>query len=89
MDEVREEHAGYLPMSTRQPVVEMMDPMMVEVMRSKTPAERLAIAFRMWRSVRVMLRGVLQQEHPEWSDEMTNQEIARRISHGEVSLVGQ
>ena len=32
-------------MSTRQPVVEMMDPMMVEVMRSKTPAERLVIAF--------------------------------------------
>ncbi len=76
-------------MNTRQPVVEVMDPMMVEVMRSKLPEERLAIAFRMWNSARVMLRGVLQQEHPDWNDEEIDREIARRISHGEVSRVEQ
>ena len=31
-------------MTSRQPVVEMIDPMMVEILRDKTPAERLAIA---------------------------------------------
>ena len=74
-------------MSTRQPVVEMMDPAMVEILRSKTPAERLAIAFRMWESARVMIRGVLGQQHPEWSDERIHRELARRMSHGEVDRV--
>jgi len=76
-------------MDNREPVVEVMDPLMVEVMRNKTPQERLAIAFRMWNSARVMLRGVLRQEHPEWNDEAIDREIARRISHGEVSRVEQ
>ena len=76
-------------MGRRQPVVELMDPMMVEVLRSKTPAERLAIAFGMWRSARVMIRGALRQEHPEWSDDQINHELARRMSHGEVDRAGE
>ena len=76
-------------MSTREPVVEVMDPMMVEVMRSKTPAERLAIAFRMWDSARVMITGNIRQMHPEWSDEEVSHELARRMSHGEIDRVGK
>jgi len=72
-------------MASRQPVLEMIDEMMVDVLRTKTPAERLSIATGMWESARVMIRGVLRQEHPEWSDDAINQEIARRISHGKVS----
>jgi hypothetical protein len=43
----------------------------------------------MWESARVMIRGVLRQEHPDWSDEAIDREIARRISHGEVDHVGE
>lgn len=32
----------------RRPVVEILDPMIVEILRQKAPAERLAQAFRMW-----------------------------------------
>jgi hypothetical protein len=74
-------------MNNRQPVVEVMDEMMVDVLREKTEAERLKIAFGMWETARVMIGGVLRQEHPEWSEDAINQEIARRISHGEVSHV--
>ena len=76
-------------MTPRQPVVEIIDEMMVDLLRRKTPAERLNIASGMWESARVMIRGVLRQEHPEWSDEMIVQEIARRISHGKVNHVGE
>ena len=71
-------------MTSRQTVVEMMDPMMVEIMRNKTPAERLAIACGMWESARVIIGGTVRQQHPDWSEETVNQEIARRISHGIV-----
>ena len=54
-------------MSTREPVVEMMDPAMVEVMRNKRPAERLAIAFEMWESARVMIAANVRRVHPGWS----------------------
>jgi len=71
-------------MSIREPVVEMMDPMMVEVMRDKTPFERLAISFHMWNSARVMISGSIRQMHPDWSDGEVNHELARRMSHREV-----
>jgi hypothetical protein len=71
-------------MNSRQPVAEMMDPMMIEILRSKTPAERLAIACGMWESARTMIGGTVRQQHPEWSEQRVNEEIARRISHGLV-----
>ena len=66
-------------MSTRQPVVEVMDPMMVEVMRSKTPAERLAITFRMWESARVMVLANVRRQNPDWSEDEIEREVATRM----------
>jgi hypothetical protein len=66
-------------MSTRQPVVEVMDPRMVEIMRSKTPAERLAIAFRMWDSARVMVLANVRRQNPDWSEDQIQQEVAARM----------
>jgi hypothetical protein len=71
-------------MTTRRPVVEIMDAMMVDVLRKKTPAERLKIAFGMWKTARVIIRGALIQQHPDWTDDQINREIATRISHGVV-----
>jgi hypothetical protein len=61
-----------------------MDPVMVEILRQKTEVERLRIAGNMWRSARTILRGAIRTEHPDWSVEQVNREIARRISHGVV-----
>lgn len=64
---------------------EMLDDTMADILRQKTEVERLAIAGRMWRSARVILRGAIRTEHPDWDAEQVNREIARRISHGTVT----
>lgn len=64
----------------RKPVVEVMDPMVVEIMRKKTPLERLTIAFEMWDSARAMIQSNLRRQHPDWTEDQVQREIARRMS---------
>jgi hypothetical protein len=61
-----------------------VDDQMVEILRKKTPAERLAIAFGLWRSARLILTGCLKSLHPEWDEEKVRREVVRRLSHGAV-----
>jgi len=70
-----------MPMTLR---FEMLDDAMVAVLRTKTPAERLAISNGMWRSARRMIEAILRNEHPDWSDAALQREIASRMSHGTV-----
>ncbi|MCL5676852.1 MAG: hypothetical protein M1602_03105, partial [Firmicutes bacterium] len=44
--------------------VDIVDPVMVEVLRLKTGAERLRIAHGMWASTRARLDAYLRREHP-------------------------
>ena len=67
--------------------IEVIDDAMAEILRRKTPAERLAIGFGLWRSARKLLRGQLASLHPEWDSERLNREVARRLSHGIVVFV--
>lgn len=62
--------------------IETADPAMARVLRGKTPAERLEVAFALWTSVRTMLLTQLAEKHPEWSQEQIEREGARRMSHG-------
>jgi hypothetical protein len=62
----------------RQPCIEVLDDAMVEVLRAKTPAERVAMAFDAERTMRLMLEANLHWRHPEWNAEQITQEIARR-----------
>lgn len=62
--------------------VEAVDPEMVAILRAKTEAERLAIAWGMWRSARSMLANHLRSDHPDWTEKQINREIARRFAHG-------
>jgi hypothetical protein len=64
--------------------IEMVEDLMAEVLRSKTPAERIAIGFGLWTSARNMLLAHLGATHPEWDAERLNKEVARRLSHGAV-----
>ena len=68
------------PKIQRQPVVEMLEPMMVEIMQNRTPAQRLAIAFRMWDSARLIVKGGIHYQHPDWSEADVDKEIAIRMS---------
>lgn len=62
--------------------IERMDPEMAAVLRGKTGAERLAIAFGMFRAARRMIASQLRAEHPEWDDAAVERETARRIASG-------
>ena len=64
--------------------IEVVDDAMADVLRRKSGMERLAIASRMWSSVRDMLIAHLRREHPDWSAEEIQRETARRMSHGAV-----
>lgn len=64
--------------------IEVVDDEMAEALRRKTPAERIAVGFRMWISTRDMLLCHLKHAHPEWSERDLQQEVAKRLSHGDV-----
>lgn len=72
------------PMNYRKFQFEVMDDAMADILRQKTEVERLRIAGNMWKSARVILRGAIRTEHPDWDADQVNREIARRISHGVV-----
>lgn len=62
--------------------IERPDPEMVEVLRSKTGAERLAMTSGMVASARRMLSSALAARHPDWDQERVEEEVARRIARG-------
>jgi len=64
--------------------IEVMDQVMVGVLREKTPAERLQIGFGLWVSAQQMLLTHLATQHPDWDVVRVSSEVARRLSHGAV-----
>jgi len=64
--------------------IEVVDDAIAEVLRRKTPAERIKIGFEIWTSAYKMLLSHLKTSHPEWTPEMVRKEAARRISSGSV-----
>ena len=71
-------------MSSPIQTMEILDDAMADILRRKTPAERLAIANGMWKFARDMLRANLVREHPDWTAEEVNRMVARRLSHGAI-----
>jgi hypothetical protein len=64
------------------PSIELLDEAVVEVLRRKTPVERVAMIFAANRTMRLRLEGHLRTRHPEWDDQTVMQEIARTMSRG-------
>jgi hypothetical protein len=62
--------------------IEVVDDIVAEILRRKTPAERIQIACDLWASVHRMLTTHLRKTHPEWNSRKIEQEVARRLSHG-------
>lgn len=73
------------PVSTRLPVIEVMDDAMADILRKKTEVERLQMGMRMWKTARVILRAAIRAEQPTWDEDHVDREIAKRISHGMVN----
>lgn len=62
--------------------IELLDPAIVEILKTKTPAEKLAMVFAANRTMRLRLEGHLRTYHSDWTDARIQQEIARRMLGG-------
>jgi hypothetical protein len=70
-------------MPQRPPCIEIVDEKMAQVLRAKSPAERLEIAFSLWRFARDTIRRNVAREHPDWPDDRVQRETARRLLSGD------
>jgi hypothetical protein len=62
--------------------LEVVDDVMCEILRQKSPLERLKIAFGLWSSARKQLFNYMRSLHPDWDEKRISSEVIRRISHG-------
>ena len=62
--------------------IEKMDERMVEVYRTKTSAERIAIAHDLWRYARQRIEASVRWLHPELDDAAVRREVCRRLLNG-------
>lgn len=70
------------PVRKSRPCIELLDDAVVEVLRRKTPTERVAMIFAANRTMRLRLEGHFRTRHPDWDNQTVMQEIARRMSRG-------
>ena len=62
--------------------MEIVDRDMARVLAEKTEAERLQIGWGMQRAAVRMMTRIIRSEHPDWTAEEVEREVAGRISHG-------
>jgi hypothetical protein len=64
----------------RQPVIEVVDEIMVPILRAKTEAERFAMAAQMWRFARDTYVATTRAQYPEWTAAQVQREASRRLA---------
>jgi hypothetical protein len=67
-------------MPRRQPVVEVVDEIMVPILRGKTEAERFEMAAQMWRFACDTYVALARSQHSDWTPEQVQREAARRLA---------
>jgi len=63
-------------------VNQVVDDDVAEVLRRKTPAERVAMISAAHRTMRLLIEGAIRSECPDWSDERVRAAVARRMTRG-------
>ena len=56
-----------------------MDEAVVQILRRKTPAERLELCFAANRGLRALMEMAIRREHEEWTDAQVQREVAARM----------
>ncbi len=57
---------------------------MVEILRRKTPLERLVMGERMFWQARQLIVMSIRNDHPEWSDQEVKKDVVRRMHRMEL-----
>ena len=59
--------------------IEIVDDAVAEILRQKTPAERLEMCFAANRGYRILVEAAIRREHEHWPDDQVKRELARRM----------
>ena len=69
-------------MDRREPVIEVVDDDMAEVLRRKTGAQRLKIIDALYRTAWQLAESNIRSRHPDWSPLQIQRAVAQRIAGG-------
>jgi hypothetical protein len=62
--------------------IEVIDDRIAEILRSKTPGERLAMGFRAAAFARMIVESGVRHANPSWCDALVKAEVLRRLRLG-------
>jgi hypothetical protein len=62
--------------------IDSMDASLAEVLRTKTPAEKIEMVAAANRTARLLAAGGVRLLHPEWNESQIEAEVVRRVSRG-------
>ena len=65
--------------------IEIVSEEMAEILRKKSPSERLAMTHAMWRTTRKRLYFSIREAKVDWTEDAVNREVARRLLGMELS----
>lgn len=66
---------------------EVIDDQMAEILSRKSDAQRLRSVDAFWNSARAILKAAIRTQHPDWSLDQVQVEMARRIRNGDLEHV--
>ena len=61
--------------------IEVVDEAVADILRRKTPGERMRMAAEAWDFARLWVRAGVRSQHPDWNDEQVESEVNRRFLH--------
>jgi hypothetical protein len=62
--------------------IEVVDDAVAEILRKKTPAERIAIASAAHGTARLLIEAQVRRQHTDWEPEQIREETIRRMTRG-------
>jgi hypothetical protein len=62
--------------------IEVVEPELAAILRTKTPAERIEMIFAANRTARMLAAAGIRHQHPDWDESQVNREVVRRVSGG-------
>ena len=60
--------------------IEVIEDGLADVLRRKTPAQRVAMISEANETMRMLIAGGLRTRHPDWSEAKIRAEVARRMA---------
>ena len=62
--------------------IEVVDERVAQILRQKTPAERMKMVSDGWNFAKMWLAGIIRSEHKDWDEKKVMEEVRRRLHCG-------